>query len=243
MSRTIFGRRGLALIAAAGSLVVAFIAGGGSFATATQGQPVIAGQINSETRSTVVDNAAAFACPSDPATSGLAACGDRGIEGVGDLVGVYGRDLSTDGATAVFGQHFGTTGIGVHGQTGGVGSGVYGEALGSGVGVYGEAKGSGTGVIATSASGISLSVRGKVQLSRSGTATIAGTSASPKGSVVVSNVALSAKSMVLVTAQKNVAGVWVRAAVPNVAGNSITIYLNKNVTTSMPVAWMVVEKP
>ena len=96
---------------------------------------------------------------------------------------------------------------------------------------------------ANSASGIALRVSGKAQFSRSGTATITGTTTTPKSSVVISNVALSSKSLVLATAQKNVAGVWVAAAVPNVSAKTVTIYLNKTVTVSYPVAWFIVEKP
>lgn len=51
------------------------------------------------------------------------------------------------------------------------------------------------------------------------------------------------KGTVPCDAQKNVAGVFVAAAVPNVSGNSITIYLNKAVTTTYPVGWMVIEHP
>jgi hypothetical protein len=59
----------------------------------------------------------------------------------------------------------------------------------------------------------------------------------------VNNVDLTAKSLVLVTPQSNVAGRWVRAAVPNVANNRFTVFLNKSVSVRFPVAWMVIEKP
>lgn len=58
-----------------------------------------------------------------------------------------------------------------------------------------------------------MNASGKVQLSRSGTATINGTVATPRSSIVLTGVALSATSFVTVTVQKNVGGVWVRAAV------------------------------
>ena len=156
--------------------------------------------------------------------------GSAGVIGVGLAQGVYGYNLET-------------TGIGVKGEVDGVGSGVYGLANANGVGVFGDAPVNGIGVIAQGNGGSALDVRGKAKFSRSGTATIVGTLALPKASIVVPGVALSTNSLILVTAQKNVAGVWVRAAVPNVAGSSITIYLNKAVTTSMPVAWMVIEHP
>ena len=56
-------------------------------------------------------------------------------------------------------------------------------------------------------------------------------------------VALTAKSLVLVTPQKNVAGVWVQAAVKSAANSRFTVFLNKTVSVSYPVARMVIEKP
>ena len=54
-------------------------------------------------------------------------------------------------------------------------------------------------------------------------------------------VALTAASLVLATVQQDAAGVWVRSAVPNVAGSSFTIHLSKAVTASTKVAWFVVN--
>jgi hypothetical protein len=101
----------------------------------------------------------------------------------------------------------------------------------------------GTGVLADSANGIALEVNGKAKFSRSGRATVAGTALKPKASVTVTGVALAANSMVMVTPQKNVAGAWVRAAVPNVVKSQFTVYLNQAVSVGFPVAWMVIEKP
>jgi len=165
-----------------------------------------------------------------------------GLHGVGSDpsgTGVLGESESI----GVYGRNWGSTGIGVKGETGGTGAAVYGLANLNGVGVYGDAPANGTGVVAKGTTGKALVVNGKAQFSRSGTATIVGTLALPKASIVVPGVALTTKSLILVTAQKNVAGVWVRAAVPNVAASSIAIFLNTTVTTSMPVAWMVIEKP
>jgi hypothetical protein len=198
-------------------------------ATADQGEPVIAGQANSATETT-------FLFSSD-------VCLDYkrfgGLGGCGATVGVEG---STATGTAVYGHNTGSTGIGVHGLTGGTGSAVFGQATGSGVGVFGDTT-DGTGVIARSTNGHALDVRGKAKFSRSGTATVNGTSATPRSSVTVNGVALTAKSLVLVTPQKNVPGVWVQAAVPNRPNSRFTVFLNKNVSVSYPVAWMVIEKP
>jgi hypothetical protein len=57
----------------------------------------------------------------------------------------------------------------------------------------------------------------------------------------VTGVGLSAASLVLATMQQDRPGVWVRSAVPNVAGNSFTISLNKAVTVATDVAWFVVN--
>ena len=98
-------------------------------------------------------------------------------------------------------------------------------------------------MLADSTNGIALDVKGKARFSRSGTVTVAGTAATPKSSIVVINVALTNKSLVLVTPQKNVAGTWVQAAVPNAANSRFTVFLNRTVSVSYPVAWMVIEKP
>jgi len=121
------------------------------------------------------------------------------------------------------------------------GFGVAGRAS-SGTGILGDSA-NGTGVLASSANATALKVSGKTQFSRSGVATVAGTSVAPKNSVKVS-LPITGKSMMTALLQKHVAGVYVVAAVPNVTGGYFTIYLNKAVTTSVgPIAWMVTEMP
>jgi hypothetical protein len=235
-------------------------------ATATEGQALIAGAQNSEGTETMIYNTTSFptagSCFSTTAdTGGILSCGTNGLTGSGTTYGVRGTvgnagnaGMLGDGPTGVWGIGQGSASTGVLGQ--GSAYGVHGNSTGWGAwgegddrGVYGISNnegvvgfGNNVGVRADSPN-IALRVTGKVELSRSGVATIAGTSTTPKSSVVVSSVALSAKSMVLVMIQKNIAGVWVRAAVPNVAGSSVTIYLNKAVSKSVPVAWMVIERP
>jgi hypothetical protein len=86
-------------------------------------------------------------------------------------------------------------------------------------------------------------VNGKAQFSRSGVAFVAGTSTTPRIAVAV-KVPITAKSMMTATLQRYVPGVFVVAAVPNVAGGYFIIYLNKSVTTTVgPIAWMVTERP
>ncbi len=163
--------------------------------------------------------------------------GGIGVVGEGGTYGVEGNTA---------------TGTGVYGNTGAEGqNGVYGHAANAGgSGVYGQNDGAGfgdsangTGVWASSQNATALKVSGKAQFSRSGVATVAGTSAAPKKSVKVS-LPITAKSMMTAMLQKYVPGVYVVAAVPNVAGGYFTIYLNKSVTTSAgPIAWIVTERP
>ncbi len=172
------------------------------------------------------------------ASAGVFGEGGRyGVLGQGSPYGVYGV-----GDTGVYG--LGLNGNGVFGQTSvNFASGVYGQNDGTGYGVAGRSN-DGTGVLAESANGTALKVNGKAQFSRSGVGTVAGTASAPKNSVRVTR-PITAKSMMTATLQKYVPGVFVVAAVPNVAGGYFTIYLNKSVTTSVggPIAWIVVERP
>jgi len=167
--------------------------------------------------------------------------GTYGVEGVtGTGTGVYGN-TAAEGQNGVYGHASNTSGSGVYGQNDGAGYGVAGRAAG-GIGTLGDSA-NGIGVWASSQSATALKVSGKAQFSRSGVATVAGTAAAPKKSVKVS-LPITAKSMLTATLQKYVAGVYVVAAVPNVAGGYFTIYLNKSVTTSAgPIAWIVTERP
>jgi hypothetical protein len=286
-------RRVVGIAAALGALIIAFVAGTGSAATATQGQAVIAGEANGATDRTLVANStfggtalygqsqegtgllgtsvAGASTPTNVGVLGLSAAGivtegstwpGDGVHGHGATNGVSGL-TGNGGASGVYGQNDGggygvagrsTAGIGVFGQALGAADGVdglaansccsavYGLNTGAGNGVAGRAD-TGTGVLAASTGGIGLKVDGKAQFSRAGTATVTGTTAAPKSSIRINNVALSFKSLVFTTPQKNVGGVWIQSAVPNVAGSSVTIYLNKAVTVSYPIAWFIVERP
>jgi hypothetical protein len=185
----------LAIVAfAAGALVAgAFLVPSG--AAATQGQPVIAGQGNTATDSTIVEN-------SKPAGIGMIVTGeDIALAGHADA----------DGGTGVFGDSSFATGIGVEGDVTGSGSGVFGHATGAGVGVNGQSA-SGTGIYAQSSNGRALDVVGKARFSRSGVVTIAAGASSR----TVHLAGVTRASMVLATAQQATA-VFVQAAVP-VAG-------------------------
>lgn len=201
------------------------------------GSPVLLGKANSAAATTTVN-----------ATAGTGIQGSTATDGQS---GVAGIDTSTgDSAHGVFGRSH--NGTGVYGRTGAAdGIGVWGDdasadgAIGvqgvspTGFGVFGTSD-SGVGVVADSLSGIALEVTGVARFSRSGTATVAGTSKAAKNSVTVTGVRLTSSSHVLVTAQTHVAGVGVAAAVPDPAKGSFTIYLTKSVKTHLHIAWFVV---
>ncbi len=230
-------------------------------AQADNGQSIILGAVcvstnggpDCETSTTGVANIAAgvalqvealngtAALSADNATDGssnggkTAAVAGEGV-GSGDS-GVYG----TGQANGVFGETSNFAASGVYGQNDSTGYGVAGRAN-SGTGVLGDSA-NGIGVTANSPNGTALQVTGLAQFSRSGTATVAGTTAVPANSVRVS-LPITSASMMTATLQQHVAGVYVIAAVPNVAGGYFTIYLNKKVSTSVgPIAWIVTEMP
>jgi hypothetical protein len=184
---------------------------------------------------------------------GVYASGDTGVYGEGASYGVYG----TSNNYGLYGQG-GTYGVSGAGSTGvfgtsstgcslfGCGKGLSGTNTSTGYGVLGSSA-NGIGVGASSGSGTALLVTGKATFSRSGTATVAGTAAFPKKSVLVP-LPTTAKSMMTATLQKYISGVWVVAAVPTKGKTGayvgFTIYLNTSVTTSVgPIAWQVIEKP
>ena len=73
--------------------------------------------------------------------------------------------------------------------------------------------------------------------SRSGTLTIAaGEKSATKGGV-----ALTAASIILATAQKDVPGAAIRSAVPNVASHSFTIHLSAALSAPLTIGWFIVN--
>lgn len=83
-----------------------------------------------------------------------------------------------------------------------------------------------------------LAVSGKATFSRSGVITIPKNAQNAK----VPDVALTSSSFIIATLNQYRSGVWIAAAIPNVASDSITIYLNKKATLATKVAWFVLEK-
>jgi hypothetical protein len=130
------------------------------------------------------------------------------------------------GGTGVSGSS--TAASGVSGSSSS-GSGVSGSSS-SGSGVSGSSS-SGAGVKATSTSGPALSVVGRTHFSRSGAATVA--QGSKTKTVTVSG--MTSSSLVLVTLQVSVAGLYVAGAVPG--SGKFTVHLNKSAPTTMRFAW------
>jgi hypothetical protein len=115
--------------------------------------------------------------------------------------------------------------------------GVHGYST-DGRGVFGQAT-SGTGVYASATTGNALRVDGRASFSRSGKLTIAANNVS----AVKTGLTLTSSSLVIAVLQQNRTGVFVRAAVPNVAAGSFTVYLNKVASTTVgtTVAWFIVN--
>ncbi len=210
---------------------------------AADGQPILAGQTNSESAdATVVQNTSTYPNGCEPFLGyGMVVCGDAGVLGLGSATGVLGEGLTgvsgqsdTDGGTGVLGSSATSTGIGVEGESSGSGSGVYGLANSNGVGVFGDTS-NGTGVLARSTNGTALDVRGKATFSRSGQVTVAAGTASTK----VTLAGVTTASMILATAQRD-GTVFVRSAVP--AAGSFTIHLTgKAPAGGLKVAYFVLN--
>jgi hypothetical protein len=187
-------------------------------------------------------------------TIGVYGAGDVGVAAYGNSIGVYGQSGTTglantlDGvcgvtdngsAAGVRGWHF-SGGIGVTGTTTSTGSGgsaaVDGTNNGTGPGVRGAG---GIGVLAqaTGSGATALSVHGPAVFSRSGVVTVA----AGHSSATKAGVALTAASLILATLQQHTTGVYVTAAVPDVAGSSFTVYLSQTVTAATKVAWFIVN--
>ena len=192
---------------------------------------------------------------------GLGLGGGTGVQGTGgpnDGFGVVGQGAG--GGSGVAGAGGANNGTGVAGTGGGAGYGVFGSGGSKdGVGVFGLGQGvgdgvqglsptgngvhgytttaSGVGVLAENPAGTALKAVGATVFSRSGVITVA----EGKSKVTKTGAMLTTASLVLATAQQNVAGVWVESAVPDVADNSFTVHLNKSAPVSLTVAWFIVN--
>ena len=169
--------------------------------------------------------------------------------------GVYGSSQSATGVYA-FSASLSQPALVARGSSGGAGvfgfagegappttpldTGVYGLATGyaqrpatAAVGVHGRST-VGTGVHAQAdAGGTALRVSGKAVFSRSGTITIG----AGKSSVTKSVAGLTSSSLVFAVVRSGAAGVWVRKVSPG--SGSFTVYLNKAVSSSTLLNWIV----
>ena len=185
-------------------------------AQASNGKPVLLGVLNTASATTEIE-----AQSSSGSAAAILAAPQSGIgvSGAGDVVGVNGVAIP------------GTNGDGVHGLADGHGTGVKGSAgspvIGQGVGVTAEHTSGGT----------ALRVIGSAVFSRSGTLTIkAGHSA-----ITQTGVALTAASLIFVTLQNHVPGVYVQSAVPDALKGSFTVHLSSAAPVATTVAWFIVN--
>ena len=239
----------IAVLAAVSTLAVLAAIGGP--AGAADGGNLILGQLNEATNTTYLQM-------NNPTQIGLqvdvpAATGGVGIVGTGSA-GVRGTTTNGVGSGALGVGNEGELGsgtVGVHGLGPDFGTAnTYGvEGSHADVGVYGWGD---TGVLAqgydansiglvavpgSTENGLAIDAMGKVKLKESGKITIpAGASQATKF-----DVRILTGSIVLVTLQQNRAGIWVQAAVPNVAGDKFTVFLNKPVPSNTILAWTVLN--
>jgi hypothetical protein len=230
-------------------------------------QDVLLGGDNSATTTTAITNSAnGSAVVSATTITGTALYGitDSGTAAVyGDsnsATAVVGNSYT---GTGVHGTS--SAGNGVHGNSQSAGaSGVYGENTHKGYGVAGRSNvgpfggaaatlgdntADGIGVWARSSHGIALladpvnpdaialRAQGVAQFTRSGKLTVkAGAS-----SVTRTAIRVDPGTLVLAILQQDRPGVYVRSAVPDAAGNSFTIRLNKSVGSDTKVGWFLVN--
>jgi hypothetical protein len=149
--------------------------------------------------------------------------------------GVYGVALQDAEAMGVMGES--AAGVGVKGKAT-TGSGVYGTTQ-SGFGVFGYSASGTAARFQTSAAltGVALQTIGRVKFDKSvGRATIA---AGTKSIVVTPGIDLTTTSAAVATLQGSANGALVERVAIDTTANTLTIYLTKNTTVAVSVAWHV----
>ena len=168
-----------------------------------------------------------------------AAMGVYGVTSAKNQGGVFAEDLSSAGGFGVIAAS--TNGFGVsaniNGDTTGKSALIGVDQSTGGYGVYGLSQ-NGTGVYASGP--VALAVDGVVTFSRSGIATVVGTSTTSARTVKVTGVALSSSSLILATPQGAVSGVAVEGVKPNVSGKSFEITLTKAIKVTLDIARFIV---
>ena len=156
-----------------------------------------------------------FASNSATLNGGYVAGPDHGLWGIGH----------TAGQPAILGRHAKDGSPGVKGL-----NGVSGTA--------GELGGAAGGGAYAPAGGIALEVSGLAAFSRTGQATVA----TGKQSVKVTGIPLTPQSIVFATLEAYRSGVWIAAAVLNRHTGTLTIHLNKKVSSPIGACWIVLER-
>lgn len=147
--------------------------------------------------------------------------------------GVYGYADNDSTALGVMGES--KVGVGVKGKATS-GSGVYGTSQ-TGYGVIAHSVGGTAAYFSTSAAtiGTALHTVGRVKFDKSvGLATIA---AGTKSVVVVPGIDVAASAAAVATLQGSAGGATVAYVAVDATNNRLTIYLTKNATVSVKVAW------
>lgn len=181
---------------------------------------------------------------------GLVAAGTSGVLAVGldNGYGVKASDTITgskERSTPVFAEVANTKNgnPAIYAWTGGRGSALRAaidNTKNSAPAVSATSNGTGPAVLAYNPEGMALQVEGIASFSRSGHATVAGTTGKPSQSVVVTGVALSRSSLILVTPQGRVAGVGIEGVVADAKAKRFTVYLTEPITVSLAIAWFVI---
>jgi hypothetical protein len=172
---------------------------------------------------------------------GVLAVGNGGTSGITTYGGgVIGDSQAGPGVLGQSSEGTGAEGITIAKGAAGV-SGNDASTEG-GYGVYGVSA-AGVALYGASTGGTALEVEGVTTFSRSGSATVAGTSGKSASSVVVTGVTLTSASQILATPQAHVAGTGIAGVVPDVSAGSFTIYLTKAIKVSLAIAWFIIDLP
>lgn len=160
---------------------------------------------------------------SDAAGFGVEGINRHGLQGGYGVLGFARTGVWGDGTIGVIGRGLTQYGIGVEGDALGATS-----ANAGGIGVYATAPNPGS---------TALQVRGSAVFSSGGHVTV------PAGSdrITVTRPTLGPASMVLATVQQDKPGVAVRAAVPDPAAGSFTVFPTQTSATETAVAWFVIN--
>ncbi|MET1050379.1 MAG: hypothetical protein ABWZ55_12210 [Acidimicrobiales bacterium] len=200
---------------AAGALAAEVLRPG--VAGAADGQPVVLGRDNQADNSTTI-------------TMSTANAGLKAVTNADDG-SLVGENTAADG----YGLRGSGVYIGVNAVGGSIGTYTvsdYGVALDAltydGVAVKGS--------VAVPSLGYALETNGRVKFSSAGRIAVA----AGQAKVVLSGLALSPSSLVLATLQTRKKGLFVEAAVPDLASSSATVYLNKPAPTAVELGWFVI---